>query len=57
VKGAACIRRQSNDVARVGWDFGLNQNNLKHSLNCRRRSIVWRARDHKACDVDGAGLP
>ena len=48
---AARVGSQPDDVAGVGRYLGLNQNNVKHGLNCRRCSVVGRARDDKPCDM------
>jgi hypothetical protein len=31
MQSATGIGRQANDIARVGWNFGLDQNNMKHA--------------------------
>ena len=32
MQAAARVSRQTDDVAGVGWNFGLNQNDVKHAV-------------------------
>jgi hypothetical protein len=45
---AARIGRQADDVARIGRNFGFDQNDMKHGLYCRRSLCACK---NQRCDV------
>jgi len=42
MQGAAVVGRQADDVARVGWNFWVDEDDVKHG------SIVWHSFDSSA---------